>query len=32
VPLDFSMLQAGTYIIQLESEKFKDAFKFIKAD
>jgi hypothetical protein len=32
VPLDFSMLQAGTYIIQIESEKYRDAFKFIKAD
>jgi hypothetical protein len=32
VPLDFSMLQAGSYIIQIESEKYRDAFKFIKAD
>jgi hypothetical protein len=32
VPLDFIMLQAGTYIIQIESEKYRDAFKFIKAD
>ena len=32
VPLDFSMLHAGTYIIQIESEKYTDAFKFIKAD
>lgn len=30
-PLDFSMLQAGTYIIQIESEKYTDALKFIKA-
>ena len=29
--LDFSMLQAGTYIIQIESEKYTDALKFIKA-
>lgn len=32
VPLDFSMLHAGTYIIQIESGKYRDAFKFIKAD
>jgi len=32
VPLDFSMLQAGSYIIQIESDKYRDAFKFIKAD
>ncbi len=32
VPLDFSMLHAGTYIIQIESDKYRDAFKFIKAD
>jgi hypothetical protein len=32
VPLDFSILKAGTYIIQIESEKYRDAFKFIKAD
>ena len=31
LPLDFSMLQAGTYIIQIESEKYTDALKFIKA-
>jgi len=31
MPLDFSMLQAGTYIIQIESEKYTDALKFIKA-
>jgi len=30
--LDFSMLHAGSYIIQIESEKYRDAFKFIKAD
>ena len=28
--LDFSMLQHGTYIIQITSEKLNDAFKFIK--
>jgi hypothetical protein len=32
MPLDFSMLQAGTYIIQIESEKYIDALKFIKAN
>jgi hypothetical protein len=32
VPLDFSMLQAGSYIIQIESEKYTDALKFIKAN
>ena len=31
MPLDFSMLQAGTYIIRIESEKYSDALKFIKA-
>jgi hypothetical protein len=31
MPLDFSILQAGTYIIQIESEKYTDALKFIKA-
>jgi hypothetical protein len=31
MPLDFSMLQAGTYIIRIESEKYTDALKFIKA-
>jgi hypothetical protein len=31
MPLDFSMLQAGSYIIQIESEKYTDALKFIKA-
>ena len=30
--LDFSMLQAGSYIIQIESEKYRDALKFIKAN
>jgi hypothetical protein len=29
--LDFSMLQAGSYIIQIESDKYTDALKFIKA-
>jgi hypothetical protein len=32
MPLDFSMLQAGTYIIQIESEKYTDALKFIKVN
>jgi hypothetical protein len=32
MPLDFTMLQAGTYIIQIESEKYTDALKFIKAN
>jgi len=32
VPLDFSMLQAGSYIIQIESDKYTDALKFIKAN
>ena len=31
MPLDFSLLQAGTYIIRIESEKYSDALKFIKA-
>lgn len=31
MPLDFSLLQAGTYIIQIESEHHTDALKFIKA-
>ena len=31
MPLDFSMLQAGTYITRIESEKYSDALKFIKA-
>jgi hypothetical protein len=30
MPLDFSMLQAGSYIIQIESDKYTDALKFIK--
>ena len=29
--LDFSMLQAGSYIIQIESKNYIDALKFIKA-
>jgi len=29
--LDFSTLNAGTFIIQIESEKYIDALKFIKA-
>jgi len=29
--LDFSMLQAGSYIIQVESNNYSDALKFIKA-
>jgi hypothetical protein len=29
--LDFSMLQAGSYIIQIESKNYSDALKFIKA-
>ena len=32
MPLDFSMLQAGSYIIQIESDKYRDALKFIKAN
>jgi len=32
MPLDFSMLQAGSYIIQIESDKYTDALKFIKAN
>lgn len=32
MPLDFSMLQPGTYIIQVESDKYTDALKFIKAN
>jgi hypothetical protein len=31
MPLDFSMLQAGSYIIQIESKNYRDALKFIKA-
>jgi hypothetical protein len=30
--LDFSMLNPGSYIIQIESEKYTDALKFIKAN
>jgi len=32
MPLDFSMLLAGSYIIQIESDKYTDALKFIKAN
>ena len=32
MPLDFSMLQAGSYVIQIESDKYRDALKFIKAN
>jgi hypothetical protein len=32
MPLDFSMLQAGSYIIQIESDKYTDALQFIKAN
>lgn len=32
MPLDLSMLHVGTYIIQIESEKFNDAIKFIKSN
>jgi len=32
MPLDFSMLNPGSYIIQIESEKYIDALKFIKAN
>ena len=32
MPLDFSSLIAGSYIIQIESEKYRDALKFIKAN
>ena len=32
MPLDFSILQAGSYIIQIESDKYTDALKFIKAN
>jgi hypothetical protein len=32
MPLDFSMLQAGSYIIQIESDNYTDALKFIKAN
>ncbi len=30
IPLDLSMLPAGNFIIQIESQKYKDALKFIK--
>jgi hypothetical protein len=30
--IDFSSLIAGSYIIQIESEKYRDALKFIKAN
>jgi len=30
--MDFSSLIAGSYIIQIESEKYRDALKFIKAN
>lgn len=30
--LDLSMLAAGNFVIQIESEKYKDALKFIKAN
>jgi hypothetical protein len=29
MPLDFSMLQDGTYILQIESEKLYDALKLV---
>jgi hypothetical protein len=32
MPLDFSMLHAGSYIIRIESEKYQDALKFKKAN
>ena len=32
MPLDFSMLQDGTYFIQIESGKYTDALKFIKVN
>jgi hypothetical protein len=32
MPLDFSLLQAGSYVIQIESDKYTDALKFIKAN
>jgi hypothetical protein len=32
MPLDFSMLNPGSYIIQVESDKYTDALKFIKAN
>ena len=30
--MDFSSLIAGSYIIQIESEKYRDALKFLKAN
>jgi len=30
--MDFSSLTAGSYIIQIESDKYRDALKFIKAN
>lgn len=30
VPLDLSMLSVGNFILQIESQKYKDALKFIK--
>lgn len=30
IPLDLSMLPAGNFIIRIESQKYKDALKFIK--
>jgi hypothetical protein len=30
--MDFSSLIAGSYIIQIETEKYRDALKFIKAN
>jgi hypothetical protein len=32
LPLDFSILQDGTYFIQIESGKYSDALKFIKTN
>lgn len=31
IPLDFTMLQIGTYIIQISTDKMQDALKFIRA-
>jgi len=30
--IDLSNLQAGTYVLKLESDNFMDALKFIKAN
>jgi hypothetical protein len=30
--LDFASLSVGSYVIQIESEKYIDAIKFIKAN